>query len=207
MATTNVGRFLQGRYDEAISKYDTDQHSKALDELKELPMDDQLSSVLRCLANAALADGVGVRNWFLAESYRSYAEEAYDDLASFSIGLNPEEQKAELACFREMLDSLAAEQQRNDLRQLDSVSDHHSDAVSKSPCPESSIWLTGQPVPKSALQEPLELPVIGPPSVPSDTAAVAHTPASSTEDSGTLSRVQTSAGTDQFVEAPSLPSG
>jgi predicted Zn-dependent protease len=128
MATTNVGRLLQGRYDEAVSKYDTDQHSEALEELRELLMDAQLSSVLRCLANAALADGVGVvgvHNWFLAESYRSYAEEAYDDLASFPIDLNlGEEQKAELACFRQMLDSLAAELQRNDPRphQMESVS-------------------------------------------------------------------------------------
>jgi hypothetical protein len=72
MATTNVGRFL------AIYKYDTDdQHSEAMEELKELLMDDELSSVLRLLAAAALADGF--LDWLLAESYRSYTEEKYDD--------------------------------------------------------------------------------------------------------------------------------
>lgn len=183
MATSNVGRFLQACYDEAMFKYDSDdKHPEALEDLKELLMDDQLSSVLRLSANAALADGV--LDWFLAESYRSCAEDAYDDLKSLPI-LPGSQAEGQLTRFRELLDSLATEQQWNDPRQLKSVSDQHSDAASTPQYPKSSIWLTIQPVSNSALQEPLELPIMGAPSLASEAAAVAHTPTASTEDSGT----------------------
>lgn len=166
MATTNVGRFLEGRYIAAIVKYNTDRHVDALEELSDLLMDDHLPLVLRLKANCALADGV--RDWFLAESYYSAAETIHDVIrTSFDFLLGSQEE-TELAHHRKMLDSLAADQRRMDPRQLQKT-DHaqqdnaHHDAATTLPDAEHTVDPTDQSSAVSQELQAPEQPIMGSP--------------------------------------------
>ena len=147
MATTNVGRFLEERYYAATAKYNTDRHADALEELSDLLMDDQLPLVLRLRANCALADGV--RDWFLAESYRSAAEMIHDVIRTSFHFLPGSQEEIELARLRKMLDSLAVDQRRMDPRQLQKPDDAqqsnvHHDTTTTPPDVEPTVETTDQ---------------------------------------------------------------
>jgi hypothetical protein len=130
MATSNLGQFFQERYRVAIGKFDTDKHEDALSELIELLMEDELSSIYRLKANAALADGVD--DWFLAEQYRSAAELAYRGISEVCSNSESCLVDDELAVLRELLDSLAEEQRLDDPRQTTHHDvAHHSDLASE----------------------------------------------------------------------------
>ena len=185
MATTNVGRFLQERYRAAISKYGRgkDTHAEALEELSDLLMDDHLSSVHRLKANAALADGV--LDWFLAESYRSAAELIFTNIRD-SIPIIPGAPiEGEIAFLRDLLDSLAAEQQRDNPRQLQKPLEQSStrhDAIATLTYSEPAVELADQPTPILQRPQAIELPIRGSPSHGSPkSAAMADTQTTSDE--------------------------
>jgi hypothetical protein len=158
MATTNVGRFLEGRYYAAIAKYKTDNHAVALNELSDLLMDDQLPLVLRFKANCALADGVS--DWFLAESYYSAAEVIHDVIRTSFQSPPGSQEEIELARLSKMLESLAADQRRMDPRQLQKP-DHaqQSNTQEDAANPESTVEPTDQAATVS--QEPQNQPIMG----------------------------------------------
>jgi hypothetical protein len=183
MATTNVGRFLEGRYYAAIAKFDTDRHAVALDELSDLLMDDQLPLVLRLRANCALADGV--LDWYLAESYYSAAEMIHDVIRTSYTFLPGSQEEIELARLRKMLDSLAADQKRMDPRQLQKPdiaqqSYTHQDAAK----PESTVEPTDQVATVSQGPQTLEQPG-SPPQGSPKSAATAHVEVPSEQGSDT----------------------
>ena len=162
MATTNVGRFLEGRYYAAIAKYKTDNHAVALNELSDLLMDDQPPLVLRSNANCALADGVS--DWFLAESYYSAAEVIHDAIRTSFQFLTGSQEEIELARLTEVLESLAADQRRMDPRQLQKPdhaqqSNAHHDATTTLPDAEPTVEPTDQAATVS--QGPQNQPIMG----------------------------------------------
>jgi hypothetical protein len=177
MATTDVGRFLEGRYFAAIAKYDTDRHAVALEELSDLLMDDHLPLVLRLKANCALADGV--RDWFLAESYYSAAEMIHDVIRTSFEFLPGSQEEIELARLRKMLDSLAEDQRRMDSRQLQKP-DHaqqssaNHDAPATLPDAEPTVEPTDQSTTVLQGSQAPEQPIMGsPPRNSSKSAAMA----------------------------------